>query len=212
MSRLACIGQPISWLRLEMFAAGSPDPAVREHVSACPACKLCLEEIETDLVALPPLAVPAVAPKRRWWTTLVPAFAVAAAAMIAIVVWRGREQPRVVREDAALVKGVGEVILGTVRERDGLTRDDVRSFAAGDRWKLVVTCPPAANGVELAVDVTVVEVGSAGIDRPLVPTTIACGNRVVLPGAFSLTGSRANRVCAAIGPDHETACVTIAPE
>ena len=60
---LACIGEPISWLRLETFAAGRDDAAIREHVAACPACKHCLDELRTDIVALPPLGVPA-APAR----------------------------------------------------------------------------------------------------------------------------------------------------
>ena len=212
MNALACIGEPISWLRLETFASGRKDPAIGEHLAACPACRSCLEEIRADIVALPPLAMPATPAPRAWWKLFVPAFAVAAAAVIALIVFRGGDDPPV-RENVVAIKGVGEVVLGTVRERGGVIRDDVRSFAQGDRWKLVVTCPPPATGMLLAVDVTVVEVGgSTTIDRPLVPARIACGNRVVLPGAFSLTGPRANRVCAAIGPDKDTACVTIAPE
>ncbi len=213
MSALACIGEPISWLRLETFASGRDDSTIREHVTACPACKHCLEEIRADIVALPPLAMPATPEPRAWWKLFVPAFAVAAAAVIALIVFRGGDGDPPARENVVAIKGVGEVVLGTVRERGGVIRDDVRSFATGDRWKLVVTCPPSATGTLLAVDVTVVEVGgSTTIDRPLVPARIACGNRVVLPGAFSLTGPRANRVCAAIGPDKDTACVTIAAE
>jgi hypothetical protein len=58
------------------------------------------------------------------------------------------------------------------------------------------------------------------VDHPLAATRIACGNRVVMPGAFTVTGDRANRVCARIsaiadpgGPDPEagTACVTLLP-
>jgi hypothetical protein len=186
---------------------------VSEHVDACPACKSCLEEIRADIVALPPLAVPAAKPKREWWKLFVPAFALAAAAVIAIVLFRGRGDDAPVRENVVAIKGIGDVVLETVRERGGTIRENVRSFAPSDRWKLVVTCPPSATGALLAVDVTVVEVGgSSAIDRPLVPARITCGNRVVLPGAFSLTGPRANRVCAAIGPDRDAACVTIAPE
>jgi hypothetical protein len=223
MTALACIGEPISWLRLETFASGRADAttsaSIREHVGACPACKHCLDEIHADVVALPPLALPAAPARapRAWWKLLVPAFAVAAAAVLALVLFRTAPDDVPVRENVVAIKGVGEVVLGTVRERSGVIRDDVRSFTEGDRWKLVVTCPPSAGGVQLAVDVTVVEVGSppdrpAPIDRPLAPAQIACGNRVVLPGAFSLTGPRANRVCVAIGPDRATACVTIAPE
>jgi len=210
---LACIGEPISWLELELFAIGRDDQRIASHVAACPACRHCLDEIRGDLVALPPLVVPQtpVARARAWWSRLVPAIALAAAAVIALVLWRDRA-PEAVREDVVVVKGVGEVVLGVVRERGGVIREDVHSFGAGDRWKVVVTCPPSAAA---SVEVSVTEVGATASDHPLMPARIACGNRIVLPGAFTLTGTRANRVCAHVtsaGGDSGTACVTIAPE
>jgi len=212
MTSLACISEPISWLRLEMFATGTADSVVTSHLASCPACTSCLDEIRGDLVALPPLALPAAPPRRAaWWTWLVPALGLAAAAAIVLLVlapWRGSPE---VREDVVAVKGVGDVIIDVVRERAGVIREDVRTFATGDRWKLVVTCPPAASA---SFAVGVVEDGSEAIDRPLAPATLACGNRVVLPGAFTLTGTRANRVCVTItsAEDSGRACVTIAPE
>lgn len=209
MTSLACIGEPVSWLRLEMFAAARlADPAIASHLTACPACTHCLDEIRGDLVALPGLALPVAAARpTRWWTWLVPALGLAAAAAIALVVLR----PRPTREDVVAVKGVGEVIVDVVRERAGVIRDDVRTYAAGDRWKVVVTCPPAGSAT---FDVGVTESGRAEVDRPLMPTTLACGNRIVLPGAFELTGNQANRVCVTItsAEDSGRACVTIKPE
>lgn len=210
MSGLACIGEPISWLRLEQFAT-TRDPAIASHVAQCPACKHCLEEITADLVALPPLVGPEARPARTWWKWAVPAFAMAAAALALIVVIRPRGEDSA-REDVVVVKGVGEVVLGVVRERGGVIRQDVRSFAPGDRWKVVVTCPPAASA---SVEVAVTEAGAAAADHPLMPATIACGNRIVIPGAFFLTGTNKNRVCATVtspGGDRGTACLTIAPE
>ncbi len=206
MTALACIGEPVSWLRLERFAADGKDRAIAEHVAACAACRGCLDEIQGDLVALPPLAVPA--KRARRWTWLAPAFAFAAAAAIAIVVLRPAPK---VRENVAYVKGVGEVVLGTVRERGGVVREDVLTFAPGDRWKLVITCPPGAS---TRVEVSVTEEGSARADHPLAPTTIACGNRMVLPGAFAITGAYPNRVCTRISSDEDSAsaCLTISPE
>lgn len=201
MSALACIGEPISWPRLERFAGGSGDTAIATHVAECPACRHCLDEIQRDIVALPPLAVPA--PKRRWWPRLVPAFALAAAAAVAaLVMWPKPEEPRA---DVVSVKGIGEVVLGVVRERGGVIRQDVTTFAPGDRWKVVITCPPSARA---AVEVSV------GSDHPLVPVTISCGNRVVLPGAFTLTGTYPNRICVRVvsAEDSGTACLTIMPE
>lgn len=215
----ACIGEPISWPRLERHAReGGADPAVHDHVARCAACARCLDEIRGDLVALPPLAVPArPARARRPW--LAPAMALAAAAGAALVVWRGGggdagQGAGAPREDTARVKGVGEVVLGVVRERGGAIRHDARTYAPGDRWKVVVTCPPAAAAW---IDVAVYDAGAA--DHPLAPARIGCGNRVALPGAFSITGDRANRVCVRIGaaaaPDRARApdaCVTLRPE
>lgn len=215
MTALACISEPISWLRLETFAAGrATDLATGAHLAACPACKSMLEEIRRDVVALPALAMPDVAPRRAsWWTWLVPTLGLAAAAAIALLIlapWRGTATKQE-REDIVAVKGVGEVVVDVVRERAGVIRADVRSYAAGDRWKIVVTCPPAGSAM-FAVAVT--ETGRAGIDRPLPPATLTCGNRVVLPGAFTLNGNQPNRVCVTItsSEDSGRACVTIAPE
>ena len=210
MSALACTGTPISWLRLEQFASMRSDTAIASHVAECAACAHCLEEITGDLVALPPLVVPDATPARTWWKWAVPAMALAVAAMVVlVVVRRGGES---VREDVVVVKGVGEVVLGVVRERGGVIREDVRSFAPGDRWKVVVTCPPSASA---SVDVAVTEAGTTASDHPLMPATIACGNRIVIPGAFVLTGANKNLVCATVtsaGGERGTACVTIAPE
>ena len=197
---MTCIATPISWPRLERFALSGADAAIAEHVAACPACASCLDEIKRDVVALPPLTVPERKPRRAWWHFAVPALAVAVAALV-LAIW-----PRdAAREDLVRVKGVGDVILGVVRERDGVIRDDAKTFLPGDRWKVVVTCPPQAKAW--------VEVDVAG-DRPLAPATISCGNRVVLPGAFHLTGTTSNRICIRVGVDGPdgTACVTIRPE
>lgn len=203
----ACIGTPISWLRLERFATASADPAIAEHVATCPACAACLDEIRRDVVALPPLAVPAPAARRPWWHLAVPALALAAAALVLAVWPREPEQRSNQVGPEVAVKGVGEVILGVVRERDGAVRDDATTFLPGDRWKVVLTCPPAASAW---VDVDV------GGDHPLAPAQIACGNRVVVPGAFHLTGTTPNRICvhvaATAAARTETACVTIRPE
>ena len=200
---MTCIDTPVSWLRLERFAAGDADAAIATHVAACPACAQCLKEIQDDVVALPPLAVPEPRRARPWWQFAVPALAVAIAIAL-FVVW-----PRdAVREDAVRVKGVGEVVLGLVRERDGHVRDDATTFLPGDRWKIVLTCPPAAS--------VWVELDVSG-DRPLPATPIACGNRVVVPGAFSLTGTAPNRICVRVATgtpaeDAPRACLTVRPE
>ncbi|HEU4730803.1 MAG TPA: hypothetical protein VFT22_23065 [Kofleriaceae bacterium] len=208
----ACIGEPISWLRLERFALGEPDPAIASHLAACPACARCLEQIRGDVVALPPLVVATARRRtglaRRWW--LAPMFAAAAAAIVLLVV-RLRPAPDAGFRDTIGVKGVGEVTLELVRERAGEIRFDAHRYAPGDRWKVVVSCPPSASAW---IDVSVAD--GLTTDHPLAAARVACGNRVVVPGAFTLTGTRANRVCArvAAAPEAEAglACLTVEPE
>ena len=220
----ACIGEPISWLRLETYALDGRDPAIREHLEACPACARCLEDIRGSAIELPRLVIPA-RPERRWrWRwILAPAMAAVAAALVLLVVIR-RPDPEV-REDVAHVKGVGDVVIGVVRERAGTIRDDVLTYAPGDRWKVVVTCPPTASAW---IDVAVIDGPTIdrlnAIDYPLTPVRVSCGNRIALPGAFSITGDRPNRVCvrvAATAPpvrtafvpgDPDVACLTLVPE
>jgi hypothetical protein len=207
---LACIGEPISWLRLEQLALGDGDAATRAHLDACPACKGCLDEIRGDLVALPPLVVPERKRALRWWHIAAPALAAAA---IAIVVLRPAPPPPPHGETLAGVKGVGTVVVGLVRERGGAIRDDVATFAPGDRWKIVVTCT-AAGGAWL--DVAVTEAGANTADHPLAPAHVACGNDVAMPGAFTVTGTQANEICVRVAADPdepgERACVTVLPE
>ena len=72
---MACIGEPISWLRLERYALSATDAGVREHVASCEACRHCLDEIQRDVGQGPlyaaetddwRLVVPDVADEPRW--------------------------------------------------------------------------------------------------------------------------------------------------
>jgi hypothetical protein len=218
----ACIGTPISWLRLETYAlADRGDPAITDHLASCPACRSCLDEIRGDVVALPPLAI--AAPPTPWWRRLrwiAPAMAAAAAIVLFVVIRRPGPEQR--RDDVATIKGAGDVVLGVVRERAGTIRTDVRTFSPGDRWKAVITC--AAN-TSVWVDVAVID--SHGADYPLGVVQVPCGNQIAVPGAFSITGSEVNRVCARIATGvappraidvrdpaaaRDVACVTLRPE
>jgi len=118
----ACIGEPISWPRLERYALDGHDAAIAQHLSACKVCAGCLEDIRRDVVALPPLAVPERKPRFRWWLAIVPALAAAA---LLFVLWPRQPRPP---ENVATIKGVGELVLGVVRERDGAIREDVLTY------------------------------------------------------------------------------------
>lgn len=214
---MTCTGEPISWLRLEQFALGDADPAIAAHVAGCAACRHCLDHIRGDRVALPALVMPvhpaspvqSTSPGwRRWW--LAPALAAAAAAAILVLVLRpAPPAPEVA--DRVAIKGVGEVALELVRERGGAIAFDAAHYAPGDRWKVVVSCAPDATG-SLAIDVSVAD--GVTVDHPLPGARLACGNRVGVPGAFTVTGGRANRICARIATanDAATACLTVTPE
>jgi hypothetical protein len=199
---MLCIGEPISWLRLERHAL-APDPAIAEHCAACAACRQCLDEIQP--VALPALVVPARKRRFGWLAFALPAIAAAA---IAIVVLRPRPQPG---QLLAGVKGVGDVRVELVRERAGAIAFDATTFAPGDRFKVQLTC---ANAGGAFVDVAVTDAGA--VDHPLVPATIACGNAVAVPGAFAITGDHPNEICVIVAAnsssDGERACVTVTPE
>jgi len=203
---VSCIGEPISWPRLERFAVDRADPAIAAHVTACPACRACLDRIRLDDLALPPLVVAAARRGRRW---LAPMVAAAAAAAIALVVLRRPVEDRLV----VGLKGVGEVALELVRERAGAIAFEARSYAPGDRWKVVVSCPP---GAAVWVDVSVAD--GRATDHPLGNRPLACGNRVAVPGAFTITGAAANRICVRVaggaeaGTEAGTACTTVRPE
>jgi len=193
----ACIGEPISWPRLEAHAL-APDAGITAHVAECAACRACLDEIERDVVALPGLPAAPAPKKQRWWLIgLVPALAVVA---LILFVLRPRDERTLIS-----VKGVGDVEIELVRERGGVISYDARTFVPTDRWKVVVTCEPIGI-LKLTVDVR----DGHTIDHPLPPADVACGNRVALPGAFTLDGKDPNRVCVYV--DDQSACVTVRPE
>ncbi len=231
VANMSCIGEPVSWMRLEQYVLARSDARVTEHVAACPACRACLEELERDVVALPPLALPqnaAASARRRWWTFALPTGLALAAAALLLLVLRPRDgaqspddhdEPR--GTNVTSVKGVGTIELGVVRDRAGVITEDVLSFTRGDRWKLVVTC---AADRSAWIDVAIVEVGAREADYPLAPARVVCGNRIALSGAFSLTTAKPHVVCVRVSTNAAparsvptpgapgVACVTLQPE
>lgn len=218
-----CIGEPVSWLRLERLRLGEladPERArVVEHLAACAACAACLARIEADeAIELPALALGSGAPGGRderrsagerarahwlssWGVRMASASALAAAAILVVGhAWRTRGRATLDGGDMGRAKGDGMAFV--------LVRDDGQRiveaqgvFRRGDRFKALVTCPP---GLSATFDLAVFD--AAGSSFPLPPARdFLCGNEVPLPGAFRLTP--ANGTGGASESGNETVCV-----
>jgi hypothetical protein len=199
-----CVGEPISWLRLERYELGELPQGERaqvaEHLQRCPACRACFAEIEA-VRELPELRLPArripqpsaAEPRLRWplWLT---GFAGALAALALLFMPRGGEGPGL--EPPASSKRVkgGELALELVRlDAQGRQREPDR-FEPSDRFKILLTCPPQLRAHAQAV---IYQAGQAYF--PLEPQGLSrCGNRIALSGAFQLDGTEPVLVCTAI--------------
>lgn len=209
-----CIGQPLSWLTLERLALaeleGAAARAADEHVAACGACSAALGSIKSDARALP--ALPPVRPervestrdeskdqvrpiasaRRRRWAIGAGVFLAAAAALLLVVI---RPTPEPQLSARVRVKGAGVVVMTLVRERDGNVTFDPLDVRDTDRWKLQLTCAPGGTAQS---EVVVYQPGeSPAVALPAQP--FACGNNVVIPGAFRITGGAAT-VCVRLVP------------
>jgi hypothetical protein len=214
--RARCAGEPISWLRLERYHASELDAAdravIEQHLASCPACAACLSSIlEGDGVALAPLApraAPRLAlpegkpgPRKVVWLRsprmMAAATTLALAAAVVLGIGRGWWRPGSVGgggdPEAAGVHVKGGSVTFTLVRDDGERIDGLKGvFRDGDRFKVLVTCPPTLNA---GFDVVVFEAGAEPA-FPLAPApTLACGNQVPLAGAMRLTGRQRETVC-----------------
>lgn len=197
MTAMACIGEPVSWLRLEQLAlAELPDETpVRSHLEQCAACAAAFQRITSDVRPLPRL--PVVAPALPWWRrwqVAGGALSLAVAAALLVLVVR-KPDDAAVPARGVRVKGAGVVVVTLVRERAGAIAFDPPGVRDGDRWKVQVTCAP---GGAAWVDVVAYQDGAASY--PLAPQRLACGNDVVVPGAFRITDGGAD-LCVALAAE-----------
>jgi hypothetical protein len=200
--------EPVSWLRLERYHLGELTPAeaadVERAVAADPATRACLEELRKPLALRPlfedpslprPTALSDVRARSRA-TRLGRAlqkpwlFVLAATVAALVVLLRPESATLSLPPSHVRVKG-GDVALELVRERHGSVDTTPTSFAEGDRFKVLLTCPPALDG---HFDVVVLQADGASFPLPA-PSGVACGNRVPLSGAFSLDGNSRALVC-----------------
>jgi hypothetical protein len=203
--------EPLSWLTLERYALGELDERERAQVAArlavSEADRAVLAAIMNDESELRPLpeVAPTAAPRAASVPTRtsrgatitsrvarrsVPAILAVAAALL---LWRVVPS----RELDAPYEGVkgSEFALRLLSDRGG---PNPRSFQLGERFKLEVTCPTSHQG---PLRVLIYQ----GDERfePLPPQTIACGNLVAWPGAFSLDGTQPAEVCLYSGTERE---------
>jgi hypothetical protein len=215
-----CLGEAVSWLRLEQHRLGeltaAEAAAVEAHLATCPACAACAAEAREPIT----LSLPSVVARKafaggprartpswlRSWRAGVSAGMLSAAAVAAafVLVARSTPVPRsrpgsVIfssRETLPGSKG-GDVAIELVRERGGDVERGAHTFLAEDRWKVLVSCPAERM---LFWDVVVEDREQASF--PLSPASpLACGNHVALPGAFQLSGVETKRLCVLLSDD-----------
>lgn len=181
---MTCIGEPISWLRLEQYQLGqlpqSDRAGIAEHLVACGACRACLDAIKADVRDLPALPPNVIAFRRK----ILPIVALASAACLAAVIAAGLSGP------TTHVKGGGTVAF-TLTRSDGaeVTKDGI--FRDGDAFKAFATCAPQSKWY---FDLVVYDAGGASFPVSA-PGELACGNLAPIQGAFHFTGHDDETVC-----------------
>lgn len=212
---MRCVSEPVSWLKLERMRLGEASVAeqaeIETHLSACEVCRAAYAYTgePVELLPLPVARVATVETQKKQQSLLealiahvrmqrfpygFAAVAAAAAALLLIVQARPGNGPGFAPAPARTAVKGGELAVELVRSGDGIARAPTH-FAPGDAWKVLVTCPPTLSG---SVDVVVYQ-----DERAYFPLSTSgplhCGNRVALPGAFSLSGDAPAVVCVVLG-------------
>ena len=198
-----CIDTPISWFSLELFhlkeLPSSEMARVERHLTACSVCSRCLDSIKADTRSLPPLPVPE--PRKPWFLVRprvawsVGTLAVVSAMLLLLVVQV--RPPEMIPEQGfgpTSYKG-GDVSLTVIRQRNGTAIQNPVTFRDNDRFRLLVTSP---QGSSFDWQVVVFQGDEAHFPYDA-NQEIPPGNRVPIPGSFSLTGSTPTEICLVIG-------------
>jgi hypothetical protein len=187
-----CGNEETSWLRLERHALGELPSAegerVQQHLGDCAMCQTCMDSIVADAYRpLPSLNIGTA--KARWvWPWRLSCFAGAgAAALLLVSPWTQHGDVR--------TKGA-EAAWELTREHDGTQTTQPTVYVPGDRFKISMTC---AEANDRHWDVVIKQDGR--LFFPLAGGTSACGNNVVLPGAFTLSGKTTATVCLLLSDD-----------
>jgi hypothetical protein len=208
----SCIGEPVSYFRLERFAlrelSADEQRSVAEHLAQCPTCRACHDRIqadgrEQDLAALvarlqaPRGPQPRAAGRARGW--LWGTVALSLTGLLAVLSTQPGTQPMAPGGTPG-TKGDGLALELTRIDDRGQQLEPTR-FAPSDRFRVALSCPPALAG---KVHVLAFQAGEKF--EPLPAQTLAsCGNRRMLSGAFRLDGSAPVDVCVLLGDADVTA-------
>jgi hypothetical protein len=198
--------EPLSWLTLERYALGELSADERAEVEARLAAsesdRACLAEILADESELPALVgvprkdaqgAPAAAPaslaaararKKAQWLPWSLGLCAAAAALLLVLREPSGQHAATLGDH---VKGA-DVTLRLHSDQQGA---DPRSFSAGERFKVQVTCPPSLSSVLRLVIVQ----GDALFEPLPRGASFRCGNLAAWPGAFALDGTEPADVC-----------------
>jgi hypothetical protein len=186
--------EPPSWLTLELHALGELSPeeaaAVEDALENDALTGACRQRIDAP-VKLRPLDSALASRRSRWIRARVrwvAPLAAAAAALLFLAIG-SRDDPRV--PTTPRVKG-GVAAISLLRERSAIVDENPKEFAAGDRFKVLLTCPTGQEGVW---EIVVFQAGRAFF--PLEPVNVtACGNSLPVEGAFAIDGVEPVTVCA----------------
>ena len=168
---MSCISEPISWLRLERFAADGRGPrGARTHRGRVPACQSCLDEILRDVVISSP------ARRTTEATVVAPRDSRRSPSRLPRLLFIS---VHVKRSASAFASRASAPSSSTSFATATAPSATTGTFRTGDRFKVIVTCPPE----HLArFDVAITEQGASHADRPLAPAQLLCGNRIAIPG------------------------------
>jgi hypothetical protein len=194
--------EPLSWLLLERYALGEVSAEERTLVEARLAVsaedRACLAAIRADDSELPSLPTLSSAdrPKpvvsaRKKRSPLFALSAVMAVAAALFMMFRPHDLQQAVHERGdTRVKGGDDIALTLVSDSQP---GSPRTFSPGERFKLLVSCPPTLRVPLLPL---VFQAGQRFEPLPRAET-FACGNREPWPGAFTLDGKAPALVCIA---------------
>jgi hypothetical protein len=177
--------QHVSDLTWDRLHAGHLPPALadqaRQHAAGCPVCGARGAELEAAhrrFVASPPPLV-AARRARRAWQVVVPALAVAAAAVLILRI--GVDEPR----EATRTKGGFAVTAFAGRDRDAVPLGNGDPILPGDRLQLSYSAERAGHLAVLAID----GAGQVAVYFPAGETTTwaaRAGYRIALPASTEL--------------------------